>query len=402
LLARWERGLSVASSLSFQIFYDHAERDEYFIGQTHDVFDIELQQRATLGERHDIVWGLGYRSIADAFDDTLYIAASPDSDRRERWSAFLQDDINLIPDELKLTLGAKFEHNDYTGFEVQPNARLLWKPNERSSLWSAISRAVRTPSRVERSGDLLSRVILPGEPTTLLPENVRLPVPLLVVATRNPGFESETMTAYEIGYRVSPSNALTIDAAAFYNDYDNLRTIGDVPIDPKLTPSGYAVLALPWGNGARGHSYGFELAAEYTVADWWRLPLAYSYLELDLETPSGSLDSTNHALARTDPRQQLSLRSLMSPRENVDIDLWLRYVDEAYPDIDLGPFGTIRSPAYWELDVRLAWRPRRGLELSLVGQNLLHETHLEGYQATFGGQPVEVQRGVYGAVRIDF
>jgi iron complex outermembrane receptor protein len=167
-------------------------------------------------------------------------------------------------------------------------------------------------------------------------------------------------------------------------------------------PDGYISQALPWGNAASGNSYGFEIAAELQLRDWWHLPVAYSYVDLDLEADPGSRDISNRWLTRSDSRQSLSLRSLMTPREDLDLDLWLRFVDQGYPDVDLGPYGGIRIPAYWDLDLRVAWRPKPGVELAVVGQNLLHDAHLEGYQPTFGGLPVEVERGIYGSVRIDF
>ena len=401
LLGRWERALSVTSNLSAQLFYDHAERDEFYAGQSHDIIDFELQQQILIGKRHDLVWGLGYRSISDGFDSTPYIAMIPESDQRNQWSGFVQDDITLIEDRLRLTLGTKLEQNEYTGFEVQPNLRLLWKPTERSTLWSAVSRALRTPSRIERAGDALALVIPPGADDQLgqLP---RSPLPIVINNKGSDDYSSEKLTAYELGFRIFPSRRLSIDAALFYNDYDALRTAGDEFPLPTFSPNGYLIVDLPFGNEAKGHSYGFELAAELQATDWWRLPIAYSYLELDAEATGDSRDQTNVAVARADPRQQLSLRSLMTPREDLDFDLWLRYADESYPDFGVGLYGTVQIPAYWELDLRLAWRPRPGIELSVVGQNLLSESHREGYQAVFGTIPVEVERGVYGAVRIDF
>ncbi|MCF7983952.1 MAG: TonB-dependent receptor, partial [Thiohalocapsa sp.] len=403
LLGRWERALSVTSSLSLQVFYDHAERDEFYVGQHHDVLDVELQQRARLGKRHDLVWGLGYRRIADDFDITRYVSFEPVSDRRDQWNAFIQDEIALQADRLRLTLGAKVEHNDYTGFEVQPNLRLLWKPGERSSLWGAVSRAVRTPARVEQTGVVWATVAPPGQRLEDRGLGSRaLPLPLLVATTGDEDYRSETLTAYELGYRFSPSRQLNLDLALFYNEYDDLRTSGDDIPAAQITPEGFLFLDLPFGNRASGESYGLELAAELQINDWWRVPLTYSYLELDIENADGSFDQSNPPLARTDPRQQFSLRSLMSPREDVDVDLWLRYVDSTYPEFDVGVFGSQRIAAYWQLDLRLAWRPRPAVELSLVGQNLLEEAHQEGYQAAFGMVPVQVQRGVYGAVRLEF
>ncbi len=145
-----------------------------------------------------------------------------------------------------------------------------------------------------------------------------------------------------------------------------------------------------------------ELAADLRVRDWWRLAFAYSYLELDLKLDPGSQDQTNANVQRTDPRQQISLRSLMNPRKDIDVDLWLRYVDQTYPSLNVGAFANQRIPSYWELDLRLAWRPTPKLELSLVGQNLLHSSHPEGYQDAFAADLLAVERGLYASLRLAF
>ncbi|NKN31860.1 TonB-dependent receptor [Marichromatium bheemlicum] len=394
LLARWERALSVSSQVSLQLYYDHVERDEYYVAQRHDILDIDFQHRVMLGARHDLVWGVGYRHVADDFSTTRLVSLVPDADARALWNGFLQDEITLLPGRLNLTLGSKFEHNDYTGVELQPNARLLWRASPRSSLWASVSHAVRTPSRAERSAKVWARVVDSGLPPPA-------PASLVAATVGNDDVVSESLTAYELGWRLMPMSRLSLDLALFYNDYDELRTSGDAPVVVGADRDAL-YLDLPFANQGRGHSYGAELAGELQLRDWWRLAFAYGFLEIDLEVPESSRDRSNDSLARADPRQQLSLRSLMSPRQDLDLDLWLRYVDGNYPAFDIGQFSSLRIPAYWELDVRLAWRPRPGLEFALVGQNLLSPSHQEGYPEAFAALPLEVQRGVYASVRVDF
>ncbi|RNE91754.1 TonB-dependent receptor [Marichromatium sp. AB32] len=393
-LARWERALSVSSQVSLQLYYDHVERDEYYVSQRHDILDVEFQHRVMLGARHDLVWGLGYRHVADDFSGGVLVDLDPDAESRELWNGFLQDEIDLVPGRLHLTLGSKFEHNDYTGFELQPNIRLLWHATDRSSVWGSVSRAVRTPSRAERSAEVWARVIESGLPGSW-------PQSLVFATAGDDDFVSESLIAYELGWRLAPSSRLNLDLTLFYNDYDDLRSSGDGVV--QTGADGDALyFSLPFDNQASGSGYGVELAAEWQLREWWRLALAYGYLEVELEVPETSLDRSNETLARADPRQQFSLRSLMNPREDVDLDLWLRYVDSSYPPFDIGRFSDSRIPAYWELDVRLAWRPRAGLELALVGQNLLSPAHPEGYPEAFAALPLEVQRGVYASVRLEF
>ncbi len=399
LLGSWERALSVTSDVSLKLFYDHAERHEYYLGQQNDVIDLEFQQRAKVGTRHDLIWGLGYRNIDDQFDNTPIAFAIPVADNRNLWNAFIQDDIELIQNRLRLTLGSKFEYNDYTGLEIQPNLRLLWKPSEQSSVWGAISRAVRTPSRVDRSANLWLASIQTIQMSPLLP-------PLVVVpqATGTDDFDAESLMAYELGFRTQPTRRLSLDLALFYNHYNHLRTVGNdgSQLLWESLANGYLIAELPAGNQADGNSYGFELTADFQVRNGWRLALAYSDLELNTQVPNGSQDKENGLLARSDPRQQFSLRSLMSPRTDIDFDCWLRYVDKNYSSFIVGTLGNALVPAYWEFDLRLAWRPQPKLELSIVGQNLLHASHEEGHQDAYGVTRLEVERGVYGLIRVSF
>ncbi len=395
LLGKWGRALSVTSDVSLQVYYDHSERNESYVTQRHDIVDVDFQQRAKIGERNDIVWGLGYRNIDDRFEGTELVTMTPLSENRNLWSSFVQDEIELLRDRLRLTLGSKLEHNDYTGFEVQPNVRLLWKASEQTSLWSAVSRAVRTPSRAERTANVWTQADSTGAPYPY-------PQSVLSQTEGNTSYASETLIAYELGLRTSPTKRLNLDLALFYNDYDQLRTAGTNNVLPNPTSTGYLVVDLPFENHGSGNGYGLELAADLQVRDWWRLALAYSYLDLDLKASADTPDTSNDTLSRTDPRQQLSLRSLMNPRADIDFDIWLRYSDQTYPAFNVGLYSSERIPAYWELTLRLAWRPRSNIELAVVGQNLLNPSHQEGYQDAFGAVPLELQRGVYGTIRLEF
>src|SRR6185503_2446712 len=104
-------------------------------------------------------------------------------------SAFLQDEFTLVPERLRLTVGSKIEHNDYSGVEVQPSGRLLFTPPDpRHTVWASVARAVRTPSRIEH--DLTLTAALPtGGFARLL---------------GNDDFDSEKVINYQVGYRVRP------------------------------------------------------------------------------------------------------------------------------------------------------------------------------------------------------
>ncbi len=186
MLGRWQQRVSETNTWTLQAYFDVTERDELYIGQTHHTADIDFQHHFQLAEHHDLVWGLGYRKISDEFNNSYMIALLPDERTSELFSGFIQDEIKLLEDRVRFTLGAKVEHNDYTGVEIQPSARLLWKMNADNNLWTSVSRAVRTPSQVEDNG---STVIEP------LPIPPYPKIPIL----GNPEVEPEEVMAYEAG-----------------------------------------------------------------------------------------------------------------------------------------------------------------------------------------------------------
>ncbi len=51
--------------------------------------------------------------------------------------------------------------------------------------------------------------------------------------------------------------------------------------------------------------------------------------------------------------------------------------------------------------MRLAWQPVAGLELALVGQNLLETSHQE-FQTEMGTIPTAMPRGFYGQIKWQF
>jgi iron complex outermembrane receptor protein len=272
---------------------------------------------------------------------------------------------------LRVTLGSKFEHNDFTGFEIQPNARLAWTPSAHQTAWAAVSRAVRTPTRLDDDIRLNAQVI-PGMPPSIL----------AVFGSRN--FVSEALLAYELGYRLQPHPRLFLDVAAFYNVYDRLLSI-EGPGPPQPSPSA-AVIPFTLANNLEGETYGVEAWANLQIADWWRWQAGYTYLQMDLRTKPGSSDTTS--VAREEggsPQHQFFWRSWLDLPANLEFDTTLRYV---------GALPNQHVRAYVALDVRLGWRPTKHLELSVVGQSLLDHRHLE-FSSTLR---TEIQRGVYGKV----
>src|SRR6185503_19682136 len=187
-------------------YYDRTRRDmPPTFAETLNTFDIDARHRFPASTRQDVVWGLGYRLTDDQVSNGPMLAFLPPHLTQHLFTCFAQDEIKLVEDRLHLTLGSKFEHNDYSGFEFQPSGRIAWTPAREHTVWGAVSRAVRTPARIDR--DLFA----PGNPPFLL--------------TGGAGFTSEKLYAFELGYKVQPFATLTASAATFYNIYDELRSL---------------------------------------------------------------------------------------------------------------------------------------------------------------------------------
>lgn len=360
VVGRWSHVISEESDFKVQVYYDRTHRDiPGVFGEDLDTWDLDFQHRFPLGEGHDIVWGLGYRWIQDDVSNTPVLAFLPAQVERQWFSGFVQDEIALVKDRLHLTLGTKIEHNDYTGVEFQPSGRLAWKINERQTLWAAISRAVRTPSRIDRD------FYVPGtQPYTVL--------------QGGPDFASEELLAYELGYRLQASPQMSFSLAAFYNDYDKLRSI------ERINPPASAPLMI--GNGLEGEIYGVELTADYRVTDWWRLRAGYTNLQVSLRAKPDSTDASDGSSESHDPNHQFSIRSSFDLPANLALDLAFRYVAEIENQ---------NLPGYGELDLRLAWQASERVEFSIVGRSLLNDHHAE-----FGAEPQrqEIERSIYGKV----
>ncbi|HVR99809.1 MAG TPA: TonB-dependent receptor [Thermoanaerobaculia bacterium] len=358
LLGRWSRAFSDTSNMELQVYWDRTHRHIPGLFEEHlDTWDLDFQHSLRLAGRHDVVWGFGYRLMRDRVGNGSVVAFLPPRRTMELGSVFAQDEIELVADRLRLTVGSKLEYNDSTGLEVQPNVRLSWTPDERRTLWGAVSRAVRTPTRIDEDFVVYS---VEGD--------------IFTQGSRD--FDSEKLLAYELGFRSQLRPDLSLDVATFYNVYDDLRS-------QEQAPGGGPPITL--ANNLEGETYGVELRSYWQATPRWRWHASYVYLEKDLRVLPGSTDVTGGKGEGNDPRHRASLRSSLDLADGVELDGWLRYVDEL-------PFPEV--PSYLELDLRLGWRPTEDLELALVGQNLLHESHPEFGVPT----PIrpEVERGVYG------
>ena len=363
LLGLWTRQFSNGSALRIQTYYDRTSRSiPPTFDEVRNTYDIESQHNIPVGERQQVVWGLGYRASADRTRDFPILRFEPRDRTLQLFSTFAQDEIELVPERLHLIAGSKFEHNAYTGWEVQPTVRLAWTTASRQLLWGAISRAARIPTRLDTDP------IIPGPPTLV----------------GNKDFKSEELIAYEIGYRVLPQERFSFGLSTFYNDYDNIRSQ-----EAPLAPGGPIVL----GNTLQGHTYGAELDVLVPILPWWQVRASYSNLQVRLERKPGSRDIAGGKSEANDPKNQFSFRSMMDLPRRVELDFWVRHVS-ALPN-------PVPLPGYTAFDVRLGWKPLEQLELSIIGQNLPEKSHGE-FQSANTAIREEIQRGVYGKITFRF
>ena len=298
---------------------------------------------------------------------------------RQVVSVFLQDEIRLIEDRLSLTLGSKFEHNDFTGFEYQPSARVLFTPTKKQSVWAAVSRAVHTPAISDNDIQIAQPPSSSATGTTTFPRI--LP---------NQNLDSEVLIAYELGYRAQATERLSFDTALFYNQYDRLFTNVVSPGAPVAGPAaGTMTLPLHRLNGASAETHGAEVSGTWQASDWCRVYGAYTFTQLHVH-------GATEFFEKQTPQNQFYLRSSFDLPGHVEFDVIGRYVDRI-------SFTGTPIPSYISLDLRLAWKATPNLEFAVVAQNLLDSHHPEFGTAVQVRSPlVEVQRAVYAKVTYRF
>lgn len=331
LTGHWERAIDGGARLSVQAYLDHTRRDvPPTLSESLDIADLQFQHSLPAWGAHSLMWGANYRHSWDRVRNSETIAFLP-GDEQQTWaSLFAQDEIALRPD-LSLTLGARIERNDYTGSELLPTARLSWRLGPRHALWTALSRTVRAPTRLDVDA------FIPGRPPYIL--------------RGGQAVRSEVAKVFELGYRGQPLPGLSYSATLFHNEYDHLRT---QEIDPSFT-------FLTFGSLMEGEATGIEMWGSYQMSDAWRMSAGYTALHERLRLKAGSNDVAGPGTAAKDPDHTLQLRSSYSFDEERELEVGLRKV---------AALDNPAVPGYWALDARFGWRLRPGLELSVVGRNL--------------------------------
>ena len=370
LLARWRRTLSATSDLQFRVYYDRTHRNDPSFTDDLHTFDLDLQHRFALGDHQEFVWGVNHRQTWNKNVGKVIFAVEPESSRDQLFSAFVQDQITL--GDVRVTLGTKAEHNDFSGFELQPSVRASWDLDARNMLWAAVSRAARIPTRLER--DISIDVTDPTASTV-----ARL--------LGNREFEAEELTAYELGYRWRATESLHLDVALFDNHYEGLASLelGTAFMDP----DGRTIIPIVNRNLTDGRARGIETLITYSAGERWHLAASHSFFTMKLDPAGQDLNRGDFYEGAT-PRHQFALTSSLTLPQGFALDAQFRRLSKIRrlpPD----PTGA-GIPGYSELDVQLSWQATQEMRISVVGQNLLHDDHFE-----FGAPNARgaIERGFY-------
>jgi iron complex outermembrane receptor protein len=376
-LGRWVHKFSDRSDFAMQFSVSDEDRLEGF-GQLDELTtEFDFQHHFALSSRHDLMWGFGFEVYRDE-TSARQIFPAPSSDVRfvpaagteALGSFFAQDQIALWPEHLTLTLGAKIEDTDPFGIDIQPSARLLWKATQRQDLWAAVSRAVTTPSLVDRD--------------SLIEFQATQAAGIIGILSGNPAIQPEQALSYEAGYRHQPARWVTFDLATFFSIYHDLRTIDLGAPYLESGPPPALVVPLYFGNKSAGHTYGMEIATNWSVTQKWRLTANYSWFRFGLNSGRLGAQDIQLDIEGSSPAHQVQFRSQWDLGRKFTLDGAVYFVSA---------LTGLSVPAYVRTDARLGWRLSRAAEVSLAGQNLLDGRHYE-FATTDYVQCTEIGRAV--------
>lgn len=356
ILARWTRTLA-SGAFTVQTYFDHVDQGEGYGVEHRETFDLELQHHLALGARQDVVWGAGYRHTGIVEGPSAEIIWSPQRIGIDLVNLFLQDEITVFPDRLRATLGSKFEHNDLSGWFIDPKVQLLWTPSANLSVWGAISRSSRTPSMFELYGtfSLTAFVPAPGSPQEL------------VAILPNARLRSEQMLTYELGYRLQPSSRVSVDLTIYLSNYG--QVIAQEPVGTvysAIPGAPHLMLGFMEENADNEKTYGVESTVNWQVLPAWKLMASYSWLHM--------VAPWDTFIVRESPANQFQIRSYADLTPHLELNSALYYVEAL--DAQQGPALT-HIPAYVRADTGVIWKLDKSLSIGLWGQNLLQGRHLE-------------------------
>jgi iron complex outermembrane recepter protein len=382
LLGRWNHTFNEDSDFSVQMYYDYLSADHGTAAFDQNAVDFDARDRFMLGKRNEITWGAGYRVYFTHNPNVVDTSWTPQSQTRNLYNIFLQDKLTILPDHLFLTGGTKVEHNDFTGFELEPSGRLLWTPDKQNSIWAAVSQATRSPTDIDTA-------IHTTYSTFAVPNGAGGTIPGKIVANGNPDFDSEKLVAYELGYRVQLCKAASLDVSGFYNQYAGLQALSVGNPMPGQT----VIIPARLDNAERGYTTGLEVASNITLTDRWRIAGSYSLLFVKLEAAPGYNNVNIQVDNGSAPRNQAQLHSYLDITRQLHLNTGLYFVDRV-PEFNV--------PAYISADLNLTWEPTENLQLMLGVTNLIDSNHPEFGTTANQGYADQAPRTVYAQMTWSF
>ena len=388
ILGRWTHHIESDNTTTAQIYWNRTDREEIAYHEKADTYDFDFHHNLDMGDAHKVVWGTGMRVISDDIAGSPILSLNQAKRTTYTYSGFVQDTVTLIPDTLFLTPGLKVEDNYYTGFEIEPSGRLSWTPTDTQTVWTSVSKSIRTPNRAENDVRFNVR-------DYISPVGGGVYVPGKIMLMPNPNLDAESVLSYEVGYRIKPTNRLSFDTAGYINQYRHMTVYGSAVASP-----GVPVLQNVTQSSAdlAGTTFGAEESVNWQTTDQWRLTGSYSWLEMQTHKVS---------LNQHSPEHQFQIRSLYNPLPQIDLDgslFWVNQIEIANTSINDAAGGGINTkvPSYFRADLRAAWRATDQVEVSVTGENLIQSRHLEFGSSAFGESASYVPRSVYGAVTVKF
>jgi len=358
VVAKWSHHYSRAGELVVQAYFDRTWRNltrSVFTDRVNS-YDLDIQRNFSLNRKNRIICGITYRYQEDQVNNIPGLVFTPETKELQLFSGFVQDQVSIIPHRLDFTVGTKLLHNDYTGFEWQPSVRMAWTPSLNNTIWAAVSRAVRTPSRLDVEAQTTTLFTPPGS------------------------FLSENVMAYELGYRLRPVENLNFSIATFYNDYRDLRSINTNPSAPP---------AFIFANGQKAQTWGLEISGNAVISEGWRLRGGYTFMNKQFQKTSPNVISGSDLFEGIDPNNQVLIQSITDLGRHLRFDWSGRYVDNLVQSSL-----TAGVSSYITLDARIAWDAKH-YTISIAGQNLLQRYHAE-----FGTR--QIPSSVYARICVRF
>ena len=375
ILARWRHTFSDRSEIVLQTYFDYTARLDFTRADLRKTADFDFQHRIAIRDRHELTWGARYRYTAGHTSGSFLVSFDPRVHINNTVSGFVQDEITLSPERLRLVLGLRQDHDGDEGSEFQADARLLWSPRSNHALWIGVARPISKPSFAAR-GIRVSQSVFPGPGGT----------PTVVALLGNPDIEDSSALAFQGGYRGQWAGSLAVSAEGFYTRHRDAVSLElGAPFPENDPPPPHLVLPIIFQNRLNGNTHGVELSATWQATSRWKLTTSYTWLDMNLQHDLTGVAGAAQTIGSS-PRHQFQTRSYLNLPRNWEWDTSVYTV---------GRLPSLGVPAYVRVDTRVGRQLWERAEVSLVGQNLFRSRHSEFGSLGASIETTQIERAGY-------